>query len=337
MTLSSNEQLLRELQSHYGVGPAYARAYLNSLQLTQGQIYKTLREILDLPPPTPMWFDYALSTNYRGRQIHKVVFPFLPGGAQRYLDIGCGFGGCLVAFGEQGMEVSGIEVDPQRMEFSRINCRDFQIRAGLFTLSVLEDHIEDRLGTFDVITCMDVIEHVLDVPKALQNMARLLKPKGILILEIPNKDSLFFAGSDGHFNLFGITLLPRFEAIEYHRRFFSFEYDVGFYQPLDFYETELKGLNLEIQLIPSSLHPAREIEETDQLISQVVLNYMKFLQEHHARLCDKLTQRIKLHFVTYMNHLLTDLSRIPEGPGAIEAFCRKYLTDFWTLIVHKRG
>ena len=82
----------------------------------------------------------------------------------------------------------------------------------------------------------------LDVPKALQNIVCLLRPGGMLALEIPNKDSLFFVASDGHFNLFGITLLPRPEAIEYHRKFFPFEYDVGYYHPLDFYETELKRL-----------------------------------------------------------------------------------------------
>jgi 2-polyprenyl-3-methyl-5-hydroxy-6-metoxy-1,4-benzoquinol methylase len=325
-----------ELQSHYGVGPQYAKAYLDSLQQSQGRAFKNLREILNLPPPAPMWFDYAMSTNYRGRQIYQLMGPYLPEKPKRYLDIGCGFGGCLVAFGEQGMEVCGIEVDEQRIGFAKINCQDYQIHANILALSIGEDYINDRLGTFDIITCMDVIEHVLDVPKALQNMAHLLKPGGVLALEIPNKDSLFFVASDGHFNLFGITLLPRTEAIEYHRKFFSFEYDVGYYYPLDFYETELKGSGLQSQRISSPLHPIREIQETDQLVSQAIHSYIKFLVDARSKLREKLTQRIKLDFTTYINHLLTDLSKIPEGLQAIEAFRRRYLADFWTLIAYKK-
>ena len=330
------EQLLQELQSHYGVGPQYAKAYLDSLQRSQNQVFNTLQEILNLPPPAPMWFDYALSTNYRGEQLYQTMLPFLPKGAQRYLDIGCGFGGCLVAFGRQGMEVCGIEIDPQRIEFAKINCQDVQIPANIFPLSILGDDIEDKLGTFDILTCMDVIEHVLDVPKALQNMACLLRPGGVLVLEIPNKDSLFFVASDGHFNLFGITLLPRLEAIEYHRKFFYFEYDVGYYHPLDFYETELNRLGLQPQMISSSLHPIREIQETDQLVSQAIRSYIKFLIETQSKVPEKVTQRIKLDFATYMNHFLTDLSKIPEGTQAIEAFRRRYLSDFWTLIAYKK-
>jgi 2-polyprenyl-3-methyl-5-hydroxy-6-metoxy-1,4-benzoquinol methylase len=336
MTLKIDEELLQELRSHYDVGLQYAKAYLDFLQQSRNQNFHTLQEILNLPSPDPMWFDYALSTNYRGQQLYQMMMPYLPTRPQRYLDIGCGFGGCLVAFGRQGMEVCGIEVDEQRIGFAKTNCEDYHIQAGVFSLSILEDHIEDRLGIFDVITCMDVIEHVLDVPKALQNMARLLRPDGVLALEIPNKDSLFFVASDGHFNLFGITLLPRSEAMEYHRNFFSFEYDVGYYYAYAIYEEELKKLGLRFQMNPSPLHPIRNVEETDQLVSQAIRSYREFLAENQSKLSEKLTQRIKLSFATYMNHLLADLSKIPEGTAAIESFRRKYLTDFWTLIIYKK-
>jgi 2-polyprenyl-3-methyl-5-hydroxy-6-metoxy-1,4-benzoquinol methylase len=336
MTLKIDEELLQELRSHYDVGLQYAKAYLDSLQQSRNQTFHSLQEILNLPSPAPMWFDYALSTNYRGQQLYQMMTPYLPTRPQRYLDIGCGFGGCLVAFGRQGMEAYGIEVDNQRIGFAKTNCEDYHNQAGVFSLSILEDHIEDRLGTFDVITCMDVIEHVLDVPKALQNIGRLLRSDGVLVLEIPNKDSLFFVASDGHFNLFGITLLPRSEAMEYHRNFFSFEYDVGYYYTFDIYEEELKKLGLRLQTNFSPLHPIRDIQETDQLVSHTIRSYIKFLAENQSKLPETLTQRIKLSFATYMNHFLTDLSKMPEGAPAIEAFRRKYLTDFWTLIIYKK-
>ena len=331
-----DEALIEELRSHYGVGPRYAQAYLGLWQQAKGQTFKTLHEILDLPAPAPMWFDYALSTNYRGRQLYQVLSPFLPEGVQRYLDIGSGFGGCLVAFGEQGMETCGIEIDPQRIELAKANCRDFQVGATLSGVSILEDHIDDRLGAFDVITCTDVVEHVLDVPRALQNMARLLRPKGVLILEIPNKDSLFFVASDGHFNFFGITLLPRSEAVAYYSQFFTAAYDVGDYQPLNFYEEHLRERGLDFQIISPSYHPIRNLNETDQLVSSTLRSYRQFLIERGRKLPDALFQKIKLRFATYMNHLLSDLSKIPDGTAAVEDFRRRYLTDFWTLIVSRK-
>ena len=336
MALQAEEQLVRELESHYSLGPQFANAYLNFFQQGRNHVFQTLQEILVLPPPAPMWFDYALSTNYRGEQLYQTLRPFLPKGSQRYVDIGCGFGGSLVAYGRHGMEACGIEVDEERIRFARLNCQDFQVDAKIVPCSVVEDRLWNRLGTFDVITCLDVIEHVTDVRKALGNMACLLKPGGLLVLEIPNGGSLSFVASDGHFNLFGITLLPRSEAIEYHRRFFSFEYDVGFYHSLDFYETELKRLGLEPQVVSSSLHSEREIHEADQLISQVIRSYIKFLADTQSKLPEKVTQRIKLDFATYMNHFLTDLSKIPEGTQAIEAFRRRYLADFWTLIAYRK-
>jgi 2-polyprenyl-3-methyl-5-hydroxy-6-metoxy-1,4-benzoquinol methylase len=334
--LETEEKLLTELQSHYGVGSQYVKAYLDFFQRSQNQAFHSLQEILDLPPPAPMWFDYALSTNYRGQQLYQLMAPYLPERPQRYLDIGCGFGGCLVAFGRQGMEVCGIEIDQQRIEFAKANCQDFQVHAGLFLLSVLEDHIEKRLGTFDVITCMDVIEHVLDVPKALQKMASLLKPGGLLVLEIPNKDSLSFVASDGHFNLFGITLLERPEAIEYHSKYFSFDYDIGYYHPLNFYEDRLRELSLQCQPMSSSTHPMRELKETARLIFTVIRSYIKFLTEDIAKLPAKLNQRIQRRFASYMYNFLKDLSNILGRPSAIELFRRQYLTDFWTLIAYKK-
>ncbi len=331
-----DEALIKELQSHYGVGPQYAKAYLGLFQYAKGQNFKTLQEILNLPAPAPMWFDYALSTNYRGRQLYHVLSPFLPKGAQRYLDIGCGFGGCLVAFGEQGMEACGIEIDPQRIGLAKTNCQDFHLSATLFGVSILEDHIEDRLGTFDVITCTDVIEHVLDAPKALRNMAHMLRPKGVLALEIPNKDSLFFVASDGHFNLFGITLLPRSEAMEYYSQFFTATYDVGDYQPLNFYERRLLELGLDFQTLSPSYQPIRDLNEADQLFSSTLRSYRQFLTGGGRKLPGVLLQKIKLRFATYVNHLLSDLSRISDETEAVEEFRRRYLTDFWTLIASRK-
>ena len=112
MALELNEQLIQELQSHYGVGPQYAKAYLDSLQRSCSQVFKTLQDILNLPPPAPMWFDYALSTNYRGQQLYQLMTPYLPQKVQRYLDIGSGFGGFSLRSDSRGWRFAGLKLIP---------------------------------------------------------------------------------------------------------------------------------------------------------------------------------------------------------------------------------
>ena len=172
--------LVEEVRQRYGVGPHYAAAYLEYWSSTRSVQPGSIEEILASPPPEPMWFDFAMSTNYRGRELRDFLKPHIPAGAKRYFDVGCGFGGYLAAFAEAGMDVCGVEIDPIRVELSRANCRDHGLADCVFDMSILEEGLPERLGRFDVISCGDVIEHVLDVEGALRNIAELLAPGGIL-------------------------------------------------------------------------------------------------------------------------------------------------------------
>ncbi|MHC4946376.1 MAG: class I SAM-dependent methyltransferase, partial [Planctomycetota bacterium] len=173
-------ELVGEVKKRYEVGEHFARAYLVYWQQTRNRIYRNVEEILSLPDPEPMWFEYAMTTNRRARDFVAFLKPYLAKGTNRYLDVGCGFGGYPCAFAKEGMEACGIEIDPVRVGLSRANCRDHGLSGCIFDLSVLEENLVDRLGKFDLITCMDVIEHVLDVPGALENLLSLLNKRGLL-------------------------------------------------------------------------------------------------------------------------------------------------------------
>ena len=110
-----------EVMRRYGVGPHYAEAYLSYWARARGRTARSLDEILARPQPEPMWFDFAMSANWRGEQLAERSLPLLPAGARRYLDVGCGFGGYLVAFARRGLDVAGIEIDPVRIELARAN------------------------------------------------------------------------------------------------------------------------------------------------------------------------------------------------------------------------
>lgn len=94
------------------------------------------------------------------------------------LDIGAGTGDFLVASKSKGWDV--VAVEPSQ------KAADFVTKKGLTCLvdtSSLENH------TFDVITMWHVLEHVADVDAQINELKRLLKPKGSLIIAVPNYKS----------------------------------------------------------------------------------------------------------------------------------------------------
>lgn len=326
-------QVAKEVQGKYDVGPRYARAYLQYWFNTRGRQYDALSDILHAAPPESMWFDYALSTNWRGEMIAKSTAPYLDSREGRFLDVGCGFGGCLVAFSKLGMTVHGIEIDEQRAGFAQANCTDYGLTEDcVLTGDILEEGWAAQLGHFDLITCMDVIEHVLDVPLALRNMVRLLQPGGLLLLEIPNRKSLNFVRQDGHFALFGITLLERSKAIEYHQAFFDSGYDVGEYYDLGFYQDWLTALGCRSELIRSDLQQTRSLAETGPMMRAAFKNFARFLRNADSGV---MRGELSIRFAKYAARMLLDAALQALLPRNEEKFKRTYLTDFWTLLAVK--
>lgn len=327
--------LIEEVQARYAVGSQYAQAYLNYWFQTRNRTYQTLEAILGAPQPEPMWFDFAMFTNWRGDQMAQLVRPLIPRDAERYLDVGCGFGGFLVAFSRLGLEAYGIELDPSRVELAKANCLDIGLTRNVYQKSVLDDDLKECLGKFDVITCIDVIEHVLDVPKTLSNMISLLNPGGVLVLKIPNKDALGFVAADGHFGLFGITQLAREEAMVYHKRFFGFDYDVGDYYELDYYKHRLERLGCSCQMLESSLHSMTHTHPISLLWLKSFWDYFKFFATKQAKIPISLNLMIQSSFLKYHLRLARDLIYRGQRFKSSDSFRQKYVAPFWTIAARK--
>lgn len=120
----------------------------------------------------------------------------LPGEA-RVLDVGAGEGALLERYRERGLAIEGVDV-----AYESASVRKADLRALPF---------ED--GSFDVALCLDVLEHVelLDQPRALAEIARVLAPGGRLFMSVPNLAHLH---SRVRFLLSG--KLTRTSAVERH-------------------------------------------------------------------------------------------------------------------------
>lgn len=100
-----------------------------------------------------------------------------PGRERRVLDIGCGAGGML-AFLEAYGRASGVDASAEAVDMARAQGGD--VRRG-----ALPDDIPFADGTFDLITLLDVLEHVEEDARALDRIRRLLRPDGLLIVTVP--------------------------------------------------------------------------------------------------------------------------------------------------------
>jgi SAM-dependent methyltransferase len=107
----------------------------------------------------------------------------LPAGA-RVLDAGCGSGRTLVELADYGGEVSGVELNADAAELARGRC------LGEVQVGRLEELPWDD-ATFDLITCLDVIEHVPDDVVALAELRRVASPGAWLLVTVPAYQALW--------------------------------------------------------------------------------------------------------------------------------------------------
>jgi 2-polyprenyl-3-methyl-5-hydroxy-6-metoxy-1,4-benzoquinol methylase len=102
----------------------------------------------------------------------------------RILDVGCGTGMILKEISSQG-EVWGLDNDEQALKFCRKRGLRFLKKANLQQKLPFEDQ------SFDVILCLDVLEHLKNEDLSISEFRRLLKPKGMLVITVPAYPALW--------------------------------------------------------------------------------------------------------------------------------------------------
>ena len=130
---------------------------------------------------------------YRGRLRivrHQVARLGLPPGA-RILDAGCGSGRVLDELAQYG-SVTGIDASPVAVAAAEARGHDVS-RARVEELPFPD-------GSFDLVTCLDVIEHTPDDLRALSELVRVTRPGGYLFVTVPAYQSLWSAHDErnGH-------------------------------------------------------------------------------------------------------------------------------------------
>ena len=133
-----------------------------------------LSDVEETTDPASFEYDEALARLARGAA---------PGA--RLLDVGCGAGGFLHRARAAGFSAAGLDFNPARV--AALRARGFDVFAG----GLPEFARRAAPASFDAISIFQVLEH-LDDPAAWLGAAKsLLKPDGLLIVAVPNRDRTF--------------------------------------------------------------------------------------------------------------------------------------------------
>ncbi len=140
-----------------------------------------------------------LRMNYISRQINLA--------GKQVLDIGCGGGILAEAMAHHGADVTAIDLADASLSVAKLHQLESKLEID-YRKSSAEELAEDEAGKYDVVTCLEMLEHVPDPSSVVQACYKLVKPGGLVFFSTINRNpkSYLFAIIGAEYIL---NLLPR--------------------------------------------------------------------------------------------------------------------------------
>ena len=125
----------------------------------------------------------------------------------KILDVGCGGGILSEALAKAGAQVTGTDLSEASLEAARHHAKQGGLEIE-YLYERVEDLAEKRAGTYDAVTCMEMLEHVPEPNKIIAACVKALKPGGHIFFSTINRTpkAFLFAIVGGEYIL---RLLPR--------------------------------------------------------------------------------------------------------------------------------
>jgi SAM-dependent methyltransferase len=107
---------------------------------------------------------------------------------ERLLDVGCGTGAFTIGVAHRGYRALGLSWDERNQRVAAQRARLTAAEGAAFDVLDVRrlDERADLVGGFDVVICLETVEHIVDDRKLFLDMARCLKPGGRLLLTTPS-------------------------------------------------------------------------------------------------------------------------------------------------------
>jgi 2-polyprenyl-6-hydroxyphenyl methylase/3-demethylubiquinone-9 3-methyltransferase len=103
------------------------------------------------------------------------------------LDVGCGGGILAEAMARRGARVTGIDLSEKALRVAELHLHESALAIEYLAVSV-EDHAATHAGKFDVVTCMELLEHVPEPASMVAACARLVRPGGRVFFSTINRN-----------------------------------------------------------------------------------------------------------------------------------------------------
>ncbi|ELI1839132.1 bifunctional 2-polyprenyl-6-hydroxyphenol methylase/3-demethylubiquinol 3-O-methyltransferase UbiG [Vibrio fluvialis] len=106
---------------------------------------------------------------------------------KKVLDVGCGGGILAESMAREGALVTGLDMGKEPLEVARLHALETGTKLT-YIQSTIEDHAQDNAQAYDVVTCMEMLEHVPDPLSVIQSCAALVKPGGHVFFSTLNRN-----------------------------------------------------------------------------------------------------------------------------------------------------
>lgn len=105
---------------------------------------------------------------------------------KRVVDIGCGGGILSEAMARRGAEVTGIDMGEAPLSIARLHSMESGVEVDYHQITA-EGLAEEMPGQFDVVTCLEMLEHVPDPASVIRACNKLMKPSGRVFFATINR------------------------------------------------------------------------------------------------------------------------------------------------------
>lgn len=105
---------------------------------------------------------------------------------RKILDVGCGGGLLSEAMAKAGAQVTGIDMSPDALSVARLHALDSGVDVDYQQITA-EEFAAEHAGQFDIVTCLEMLEHVPNPSTVIAACASLVKPGGRVVFSTLNR------------------------------------------------------------------------------------------------------------------------------------------------------
>ncbi|MDN6550573.1 MAG: bifunctional 2-polyprenyl-6-hydroxyphenol methylase/3-demethylubiquinol 3-O-methyltransferase UbiG [Hafnia sp.] len=107
---------------------------------------------------------------------------------KKILDVGCGGGILAESMAREGADVTGLDMGAEPLQVARLHSLETGIKVT-YVQETVEQHADEHAGLYDIVTCMEMLEHVPDPRSVVLACAKLVKPGGHVFFSTINRNN----------------------------------------------------------------------------------------------------------------------------------------------------